>query len=340
MKKILFYLVLLLFSLNTTSLAQKQYIVKMATIAPEGSHWMDKMHEFEEEVYEATNQQVKFRTYPNGIQGDEVDVLRKMHLGQLDAGSFTGVGLGRIVSDIRVLDLPFLFENKAEVDYVYSALFPYFHERFLEKGYYLVSLAEVGFIYLFTKKKVTDIDDFKNIKMWLWKDDPLAKTVFDVMNIPAIPLDVTDVYTSLQTGLIDGVYISPYGCLALQWFTKTNYIMDYPLTHSVGGVLMTTRKLNSMPDDLRTILIDKTRENINEITQGSRKDNLEALQVLQQSGMEMMDISPEAEKDYQNAGKITRQKLVNDLYSQEILDRVLTLLAEFRSQQNKQENEE
>ncbi len=340
MKKIIILLIFITLLLNVNLFAQKQYTIKMATIAPEGSAWMDEMHEFEQEVYEATNQQIKFRTYPNGIQGDEVDVLRKMRLGQLDAGSFTGVGLGKIISDIRVLDLPFLFENKAEVDYVYEALFPYFHKRFLEKGYYLVSLAEVGFIYLFTKNKVVGVDNFKKTKMWLWKDDPLAKTVFNVMNIPAIPLDVTDVYTSLQTGLIDGVYISPYGCLALQWFTKTNYIMNYPLTHSVGGVLMTNRQLNAMPENLRDILIEKTRESIAEITQGSRKDNQEALQVLQQSGMEMMEISPQAEADYKEAGKITRQKLVDNLYSQEILDRVLELLSEFRSQRNEPESAE
>ncbi|MCK4296310.1 MAG: ABC transporter substrate-binding protein, partial [Candidatus Marinimicrobia bacterium] len=48
---------------SSTLLAQKTYIIKMATVAPEGSSWMNEMRNFEKEIIELTNGQIKFRVY-------------------------------------------------------------------------------------------------------------------------------------------------------------------------------------------------------------------------------------------------------------------------------------
>jgi len=322
--------------LLTTNLpAQKIHTIKVATVAPEGSSWMRQFREFEKNIDILTNHQLKFRIYANGVQGGEKDVLRKMRLGQIDVGTFTGVGLGEIVPEVRIFDLPFLFRNSAEVDYVCNALLDEFQAKFMEKGFYLAGWAEVGFVYLFTNSPVTRLSDFKSVKMWLWKGDPLAKATFDEMHIAAIPLDITDVHTSLQTGLIDGVYISPYAGLALQWHTKTKYMLNYPLTNSIGAILITSRKLNSMPADLQKILIEKTKENTRQIVLAGRRDNLESIQVLQENGMLLTNLRSDAEQEFIAAGVRTQNKLASELYSRELLDRVLALLKEYRTKNAK-----
>lgn len=322
----------ILFVVSSATFGQKIYTIKMATIAPEGSSWMNETHKFEKEIAELTNGQIKFRVYPGAVQGGEKDVLRKMRLGQLHSATFTGVGLGEIVPEVRVLEIPFLFRNSNEVDYVYSALLNEFQERFNRKGFFLVGWAEVGFVYLFTNTPVTKLKDFNRVKMWLWKGDPLARNAFEVMKISSIPLDITDVHTSLQTGLIDGVYISPYGSLALQWFTKIKYMLDYPLTNSIGAILMTTKQLNSIPDDLREILISQTKLYMRKIVIQSREENLESIEVLQETGIKLTTIDgADAIAEIEDAGLIIREKMVGKLYSQELLDRVLSLLKEYRS---------
>jgi len=322
--------------LLTTNLpAQKIHTIKVATVAPEGSSWMRQFREFEKNIDILTNHQLKFRIYANGVQGGEKDVLRKMQLGQIDVGTFTGVGLGEIVPEVRIFDLPFLFRNSAEVDYVCNALLDEFQAKFMEKGFYLAGWAEVGFVYLFTNSPVPRLSVFKSVKMWLWKGDPLAKATFDEMHIAAIPLDITDVHTSLQTGLIDGVYISPYAGLALQWHTKTKYMLNYPLTNSIGAILITSRKLNSMPADLQKILIEKTKENTRQIVLAGRRDNLESIQVLQENGMLLTNLRSDAEQEFIAAGVRTQNKLAGELYSRELLDRVLALLKEYRTKNAK-----
>lgn len=324
-----FIIVLLTLTINLWS--QKIHTIKIATVAPDGSSWIRQFRQFEKEMSELTNGQMKFRIYASGVQGGEKDVLRKMQLGQLDVGTFTGVGLGEIVPEVRIFDLPFLFRNSEEVDYVANALFDEFQAKFNAKGFFLAGWAEVGFVYLFTNSPVTNLSDFRNVKMWLWKGDPLAKATFDEMKISAIPLDITDVHTSLQTGLIDGVYISPYAGLALQWHTKTKYMLNYPLTNSVGAILITTKKLNSIPEDMQKIFIEKTMENTRQIVLASRKDNIESIQVLQDNGVILTNLKKDAATDFINAGIRTRDRLAGDLYPREMLDRVLTLLDEYRS---------
>jgi len=316
--------------------AQTVYTVKMATVAPEGSLWMREFHKFDKDLSATTGGQVKFRVYPNAVQGGEKDILRKMQLGQLDIGTFTGVGLGELVHEVRILDLPFLFKNSAEVDYVYGKLFEEFQQKFIEKGFYLAGWAEVGLIYLLTRNPVSSPADFKDVKMWLWKGDPLARATFEELKISAIPLDITDVHTALQTGLIDGVYISPYGALALQWYTKTKYMLNYPLTNSVGAVLITQRKLNSLPADLREIFITKTKIYMRQIVLASRAENIESIKVLQDNGIVLTNPrDQQAVREFDLAGQRTRTKLTGSLYSAELLNRILQYLDEYRKQNAK-----
>ena len=315
------------------SLGQKVYTLKMATVAPEGSSWMTEMRNFENQLTEETNGQLKFQVYPNAVQGSEVDVLRKMRLGQLQCGTFTGVGLGNIVPEIRVLEIPFLFRNSDEIDYVYAAMLEDFQERFIEEGFFLAGLAEVGLVYLYTQDFVSTLGDFDKVKMWLWKGDPLARTAFDVCKINSVPLEITDVHTSLQTGLVDGVYVSPYALLALQWFPRVNYMLNYPLTNSIGAVLITKKSLDRLPDDVREVLIRRTKEYMRKIVLSSRRENIESIEVLQEAGIELVEPANDAAiRDIEEAGVVIREKLAGKLYSEEILNKMLRLLEEYRSQ--------
>lgn len=324
-------LIAILLLITSVALA-KNHTIKMATIAPEGSSWMKEMHKFENKITEMTDGQIKFKTYAGGIMGGEIDMLRKMRYGQIDAAAFTGVGLGEVLPEIRVLELPFMFNNSDEVDYVFNALLDDFQQRFLKKGYYFVSWAETGFVYLYTQTKVQKSEELKNVKMWLWKDDPLAREVFKVMNIPAVPLDITDVYTSLQTNMIDGFYISPYAAIAMQWFTKADYMLNYPLTHSLGGVLMTRKKMESLPEDLQKILIEETKKGIREIVLKARQENEESVRMMQDNGIELVDIDATAVEKFKSAGAETAKSLTGKLYDQALLNKVHKLLEEYRSQ--------
>ena len=187
------------------SFAQK-YKIKFATLAPDGSTWMNVMHEFDQAIREETNGEMGFKIYPGGVSGDEKDVLRKIRLGQLHSAGFTGVGLGEVYPEVRILDSPFLFRNYDEVDFIQQKFFEKFARGFEENSFILLGWADVGFVYVYTNTPVQKLEDMKNIKMWMWEGDPVAEATFKLLGINPIPLSVIDVMTALQTGMVNGVY--------------------------------------------------------------------------------------------------------------------------------------
>ena len=313
-------------------------IIKFATVAPEGSTWITVMDEFNQAVQEATNGEVKFRIYAGMVQGDEKDVLRKIRINQLQSGGFTGVALGTILPEIRILDSPFLFKNHAEVDYIYSKFEPRFAQNFEKAGFILLGRAEVGFVYVFTNEPVKNVEEFRGIKMWMWEGDPLAEATFKAFNINPIPLSLTDVLTSLQTGMIDGVYTSPLACIATQWYTKTKYMIDVPLTNSYGAVLVSKRIFNKLTPEQQKILKDKGHEYFEKLTMLSREDNEKSIEAMLKAGIQKIEVTDQAElNNFYEVGRKTRQELVGKLYDQQLLDEIESALKEFRAAQNKKE---
>ncbi|HAU89532.1 MAG TPA: ABC transporter substrate-binding protein, partial [Elusimicrobia bacterium] len=218
--------------------AAAQTVVKFATLAPDGSTWMKAMRKFTDETTAKTGGRVKFKIYAGGVSGEDKDVVRKIRLGQLQAGGFTGVGIGEVAPEARLLDTPFLFKSAGEIDHVYKTLDTDFRKIFESHGYVLLGWAEVGNVNIFSNTPVTKPEDLRNVKMWLWEGDPIAEATFQALHIKPIPLSITDVMTSLQTGMINGVYGSPLSVIALQWFARMKYVFALPLTNASGAVLI------------------------------------------------------------------------------------------------------
>ena len=192
-------------------------------MAPEGSTWVKRIRSVDKTLREKSGGRLGLRIYAGGIAGDELDVLKKMRIGQIQCAAFSGLGFGKILPMVRVLDLPYLFKNDQEVDLVHRELFDFFAEQFRKKGFTLLAWTEVGYVNIFSKKAIRALDDLTGLKIWAWAGDPIAKETFVTMGVNPIPLAITDVNTALNTGMIDTVYAPPLGALALQWHTKLSY---------------------------------------------------------------------------------------------------------------------
>ena len=123
----LLFALVLIFAEAPDALAAPKTRIKFSTLAPEGSSWMKAMRSLEKELQRVTEGEVGFKFYPGGVSGDEIDVIRKMRIGQIHAAGFTGVGLGEILPEVRVLDLPFLFRNDREIEVIYEKNEGLFH---------------------------------------------------------------------------------------------------------------------------------------------------------------------------------------------------------------------
>lgn len=311
--------------------AKADVTIKVATLAPEGSTWMNAMHRMDDEVRRRTENRVGFKFYPGGVQGDEKDVLRKIRNGQLHGGGFTGFGLGAVAPDVRVLEIPFLYRNLREVDYLRGKLDDKLGRLFDKEGYVNLGWVDVGFVYIFSKDPIATPEDLAAARMWVWAGDPLAELFFKAFGISPIPLAAPDVLTSLQTGVINSAYSSPLGCMALQWFTRVSYMTDVPITHAIGALLVSKRALAKVSADDMAVLQETAAPILRELTEETRLQNREAVEEMQKEGVKVVEVSDNVRRRFFEKGRGAWDEGVGELYSAELLGEVKGLLAEYRA---------
>jgi len=326
---------LLCVALAAPILHAQQYLVKFATLAPEGSSPVKVMRDFDKAIREQSGGRVGFKIYAGGVAGDEKDVVRKIKLGQYNAAGFTGVGINEIAKKVRILDAPFLFKNHDEVDYIVDKFDKEFEQAIEDGGFVLLGWAEVGLVYIYSDRPVASAEDLKKTKIWMWEGDPIAEAAFQAIGVSPIPLSITDVSTSLQTGMINTVYTPPYELVALSWYTRVKYMLGEPLANSQGAVLISKKMFDAMPKDLQDILLTNGKKYFRQLTLDSREENRKAINTLKEKGISVVTPSKEVAAQFEATGKKARQLLVGKLFSQEFLDQVESALHTYRQEHGK-----
>jgi TRAP-type C4-dicarboxylate transport system substrate-binding protein len=321
----------LLLGFAAVPFAAEPLSIKFATVAPEGSTWMNTMKELEKTIRDKTQGQIAFRVYAGGVAGDELDALRKIRIGQLHAAAFSGVGLGQILPAVRVLDLPFLFRTDKEVDLVHKELEGFFAEQFRQRDFELLSWAEVGNVHLFSQQPIRKVSDLAKLKVWAWSGDPIAKETFSTMGTNPIPLAITDVTTALNTGMIDTVYAPPLGAIALQWNLYVKHMTSLPLAHSTGAVLISKNFARKIPPEHFKTIRDEFHRSMERLTIELRKQTEESVALLEKGGIEIIP-SPQGPdlKEFYRVHDQVAQGLTGKLYPKDDLDKVYDLLKKSR----------
>ena len=314
--------------------AQKETVIKIATLAPEGSSWIRTLKELNADVSKKTNKQVRFRIYPGGVLGDEKDMLRKMYIGQIQGAVLTSSGLSAIFHEMDVFQIPFLFQNHDEVDYVIDKMDAFFRKGFEEKGYIMLGWSEGGFIRLMSTIPVNTLEKLRKAKVWTWADSPMAKAIFDEAGVSGIPLTVPDVLVGLQTGLVDVVYAPPSGAIALQWFTKTKFITDVPLMYLVGGFVMKKTIYNKISPEHQNVLRESFIQHMDDLKLVIRKENQEALKVMAKHGLKIIKPSDNQISEFKALSNKAMKRLGKNSFSQKVHQAVLEHLNTFRGEQS------
>jgi TRAP-type transport system periplasmic protein len=284
--------------------------LKLALMAPEDTSWAKNLKSMAKEVSDATKGRVEFKIYFGGAQGDEPDILRKIHINQLHGGIFTGKTLGEINGDLRVMEIPYTFFNdRDKAIKTLNAMTPYFNQKLDEKKMINLGFFELGMVYFVSKKKVDNLESLKGLKIWTWQGDELVASVIKNMNLVSVPLPLTDVLSSLSTGIVEAAYAPPLGIIALQWNSKVQYLIDFPLAFSMGAILVSKAGWSKMSPEDQKVVLKISRDNAAKLNEVNAKDNKEALDAMQDTGVKFIKFP---EKDIA-AAKAVRTDVVKQL---------------------------
>ncbi|MFH1017165.1 MAG: TRAP transporter substrate-binding protein DctP, partial [Pseudomonadota bacterium] len=288
---------------------------------------VNELEKTNETLRKTSGGELAFQVYAGGILGDEVDVVRKMRIGQVQAVAFTGMGLGELLPEVRVLELPFLAQTDAQVDRLTDRLFDHFERSYREKGSVLLGFVPVGFVYMLSDSPIHSIEELKKTKMWIWEGDPLARALFQAAGVSGIPLSLPDVLTSLQTKLINAVYGTPLAAIALQWHTKVHWRTDLAITHATGGLLVTQAAFSKLPAKYQALLKSESRSLCKQLAAEGRKENAEALKVLEKEGVRTAAVQPKDREAFEALAPKVAQAQVGKLFSADLLNRARAIAA-------------
>ncbi len=263
--------------------------IKFGTLAPGGSIWVELWDEFAKEVERKTGGKVKFIAYPGGVMGDEEEMIRKIRIGQLHAGGFTINGMKKIAPELGVLDVPFLFKNYKEIDYITEKFIPEFEKYFEKRGFVLLLFTEQGFVYFYSKRD--DVKGFKDLaktRLWAWKGERIMIQVAKILGTSPIYVPVPDVLSGLETGLIESFQTSPMACLSLQWCKLVKVMINFPYRFEPGVIVIYKKVWENLPDDVKNVMRNEAKNFFEKFKKEIRKAQHETIEKLKKMGIKMI----------------------------------------------------
>jgi TRAP-type C4-dicarboxylate transport system substrate-binding protein len=308
--------------------------LKIATLAPERSGWVQDMRAGAKEIKERTDGRVIVKLYVGGSQGNDKQVLRAIRTRRLHGGAFTPTSLQDKYPDVNIYGLPFLFESAAEVDYVREHLDQKLLKGLEEAGFISFGFTNGGFALLMSNEPVRGLDDLRGKRVWVPEGDRISYAAMDALDLSPVTLPITDVLTGLQTGLIDIVAFPPVGTLALQWHTKVKYVTEMPILFSMGLMAIDAKAFGRLSEDDQAIVHEVMADIYAEFNRVNREDNENAKAALIKSGVEpVMPADGEIERIRKIMEKTNRQLGEQGLFSMELYDEMVGYIREYRNQQ-------
>ncbi len=260
-------------------------VVKLATLAPDGSSWHESLKDLARRWSERSGGRVQLKIYAGGVAGDETAVLSKMRIGQFGAALVTTHGLVAITSHVRALALPRMIRSYEELDLALSAMRPALDRELERAGYVALGWADAGMVRFFVPEPTGALERVQRFKLFAWAGDAEGVELWRRAGFNAVPLPGTEVMTGLQTGLIEAYPTTPVISLASQWYAFTKGLVDLPIAPLVGALVLTRREWERIPEDVRGALREEAERTVLAMRAENRKMERDAIEAMRRKGL-------------------------------------------------------
>lgn len=330
MKRILIPLVMfpILVGAISPTLAQE---IKLGTLAPKGSPWHEVIRDLSIAWNEASNGKLTVRIYPGGVIGDESDMVRKMRVGQLHAAALTGVGLSQIAPEIQALQMPMMFRSDKELDCTRDRVGPKLEAILEAKGFKVLTWGSAGWVHFFSQVPVVHPDDLKPLNIFVWSGDTAVVEAYKMMGYKPVPLAATEMLTALQSGLIQAFPTTPIAALSFQWFGLARNMVDVKWAPLVGAIVVTMKKWQRIPDDLKPRLLDLAREAGARLRGQMPQLETAAIEAMKKYGLVVNHVPTETIDDWERVARLGSSEIVGSVVPRDMVAEVERIRDECRA---------
>ena len=303
-------------------------ILKVALAIPRSQEIEIEVKKYNDKLAAMTNNSVKVRIYWGGAAGDDLDVLRKMKTGQMDATALSLELCSQFVRQALVLASPALFTNYKQLDAVRAAMTPQMDAEAYENGFKIMGWGDVGRLRLMSKQPVANLADFRKMRPWLYPQSEMLKDFYKQVNATGVPLGLIEVYGALQTNMIDVVWISSLLGGAMQWHTATHYISEQGLGFISGAFIIRRGAWDALPQNVKDSMIKLAGETRQKNQIEARKADERAYKKLVERGHKPVKLTNLAE--WQKVGESVREHMVGRIYTRELLQKAESIAKQYQ----------
>ncbi len=308
--------------------------VKLATLAPKGTSFHLILQEMGQAWREAPDGGVRLTIFTDGTMGGEGDVVRRMGLGQLQAGLLTTSGLTEIDNRVSGLqNIPVAYQSYAEVDYVRDRLGPKYAEMLKAKGYIVLGWFDTGWVKIFSKEKIMRPDDMKGGKVFIVPGSPGTMEIARSIGTQPVELEPTDVLVSLQTGLVNIAPAPPIYALAAQFFQPAPHMLDVNWLPLSGAIVMSEKSWDQLTAAQQEVVRASAADACAQLTERARTEMQESIDAMVKRGLEVQPIEGELLEEWTSFGLGLHPQIRGSVVPAEEFDEIMRLLEEYRASQ-------
>ncbi|MFP4039738.1 MAG: TRAP transporter substrate-binding protein DctP [Desulfosudaceae bacterium] len=304
---------------------------KVGTLTPKGVGWAKQFEQIMlPAIHEATDDTLDVRVYWGGIMGDDGDIISKMRAGQLQAAGITGQGAVIACPEFAVVELPFLFDSYAEVDYIREKMWPTFDRLMRKRGFKLLLWLDQDFDQIYSRKySFREMEHFEKARFMSWygvMEEDLLKS----LGSSPIPVDIPELVPSLRQGVADSLIAPALWMIATQLYPSVEYMVPLRIRYSPAVVICTLEAWNALSEESRRGMTEVVPDVTRRFTAATRRDNKKAINALVDYGIEKVELPPENVARMKKKAKVVWDDQTGQLYPDSLLEEVLDHLAEFR----------
>lgn len=306
--------------------------LRIGTLAPKNSLYHRELMTLGEAWRTAQGEGAKYVVYPDGSQGGETDMARRMRIGQLQGALLSVVGLREIEPSISALqNMPLLFRNWDEVDYVREKLRPSMEKKFLDRGFVVLAWGDAGWVRFFSKEAASRPDDYRKMKFFAWAGESEQQEIMKSLGYTPVPLETSDILPSIQTGMITAVPATPYFALASQVYATAPHMLDINWAPIVGALVVTKKAWDEMSPAARDALQAAGAQAGLHMRTKARQEVDEAVEAMKKRGLQVHKPTPEQLAEWNALAEKLYPRIRGRMVPADTFDEVMALLKAYRA---------
>ena len=319
--------------LATSALAADKQL-RIGTLATKNSLYHRQLMELGEAWRTAQGGNAKYLVYPDGSQGGETDMVRRMRIGQLQGGLLSVVGLREIEPSIAALqNMPLMFKSWEEVDYVREKMRPAMEKKFLDKGFVVLAWGDAGWVRFFSKEPAVRPDDFKKMKFFAWGSEIEQQEIMKRLGYTPVPLETGDILPSIQTGMINAVPSTPYFALATQIYTTASNMLELNWAPIVGALIITKKAWDELTPEGQAAVREAGAKAGVQLRAKARQEVDDAVDAMKKRGLKVNKPNAEQMQEWNRLADNLYPRVRGKMVPADTFDEVVGHLKAFRAGQ-------